>query len=70
MEEEIEIQDLNVLTCMLCLVIKINLDYLMWEKTAAGGIAWNSVDRIMTETDRAFTNASMCRVKTGTNIEQ
>ena len=52
---------------MLCLVMKLNLDKLTWVKN---GSLWNPGEKTVAAMKRAFTNASMCRVETNTNIEQ
>ena len=60
----------RVQVCMLCLVMKLNIGKLAWVNTAASSSAWNPVERKIAAMSRAFTNASMCRAKTNTNLEQ
>ena len=55
---------------MLHLVMKLNLDKLMWEKTAAGSSVWNPAERTRSAMNGYFTNISMCRVEISANIEQ
>ena len=59
----------RVQACVLCLVMKFNLEKLLWEKKAAGSSVWNPDERRMASISRAFANASVFRVETSTNLE-
>ena len=60
----------RVQAVMLHLVMKLNLEKLTWVKTAAGVSAWNPAEISMTSMSKTFTNVSIFRFETSTNIEQ
>ena len=55
---------------MLHSVMKLNLDKIMWAKTAACSSAWNPTERTRSAMNGYFTNTSMRRVEICTNMEQ